>query len=146
VLLLFQICPVILPIYHVGMNRVLPNPEQEGDPQSFRIRFGNLVTICIGQSDGTTWFLTVFRIWIRIQSGQWIRISIRNPDPDSGGQKLPTKVEKIKKFHVLKSWQSRHYLHRSVLVLYFILFLVNVPWICIFLCSSGSGSGSASKW
>jgi hypothetical protein len=24
--------------------------------------------------------------WIRIQSGQWIRIRIRNPDPDSGGQ------------------------------------------------------------
>ncbi len=42
--------------------------------------------------------------WIRIQSGQWIRISIRNPDPDLGGQKWPTKVEKIKKFHVLKCW------------------------------------------
>jgi hypothetical protein len=24
---------------------------------------------------------------IRIQSGQWIRIRIRNPDPDLGGQK-----------------------------------------------------------
>jgi hypothetical protein len=33
--------------------------------------------------------------WIRIQSGQWIRIRIRNPDPDPGGQKLPTKVEKM---------------------------------------------------
>ena len=31
--------------------------------------------------------------WIRIQSGQWIRIRIQNPDPDPGGQKLPTKVE-----------------------------------------------------
>ncbi len=31
--------------------------------------------------------------WIRIQSGQWIRIGIRNPDPDPGGQKWPTKVE-----------------------------------------------------
>jgi hypothetical protein len=40
--------------------------------------------------------------WNRIQSGQWIRI--RNPDPDPGVQKLPTKVEKIKKFHVLKCW------------------------------------------
>jgi hypothetical protein len=30
--------------------------------------------------------------WIRIQSGQWIRI--RNQDPDPGGQKLPTKVKK----------------------------------------------------
>jgi hypothetical protein len=29
---------------------------------------------------------------------------IRNPDPDPGGQKLATKVEKIKKFHVLKCW------------------------------------------
>jgi hypothetical protein len=25
--------------------------------------------------------------WVRIQSGQWIRIRIRNPDPDPGGQK-----------------------------------------------------------
>ncbi len=32
---------------------------------------------------------------IQIQSGQWIRIRIRNPDPDPGGQKWPTKVEKI---------------------------------------------------
>jgi hypothetical protein len=29
-----------------------------------------------------------------IQSGQWIRIRILNPDPVSGGQKLLTKVEK----------------------------------------------------
>jgi hypothetical protein len=28
--------------------------------------------------------------------------SIRRVDPDPGGQKLPTKVKKIKKFHVLK--------------------------------------------
>jgi hypothetical protein len=35
--------------------------------------------------------------WIRNQSGQWIQIRIRNPDP--GGQKLPTKFEKkLKKF------------------------------------------------
>ncbi len=40
--------------------------------------------------------------WIRIQSGQWIRIRIRNPYP--GGQKLPTKVEnffKSSSFEVL---------------------------------------------
>jgi hypothetical protein len=30
--------------------------------------------------------------WIRIQSGQWIRIRIRNPDP--GGKKWPTTKEK----------------------------------------------------
>jgi hypothetical protein len=29
--------------------------------------------------------------WIRIQSGQWIRIRIRNPDPDPGGQNDPQK-------------------------------------------------------
>jgi len=34
--------------------------------------------------------------------GKWIRIRIRNPDPDPGGQKWPTKVEKIKKLNVLK--------------------------------------------
>jgi hypothetical protein len=31
--------------------------------------------------------------WIRIRSGQWIRLLIRNQDPDQRGQKLPTKVE-----------------------------------------------------
>ncbi len=30
--------------------------------------------------------------------------SLRNPDPDAEGPKLPTKVEKIKKCHVLKCW------------------------------------------
>jgi hypothetical protein len=44
--------------------------------------------------------------WIRIQSGQWIRIRIRNPDPDPGGQKGPTKVEKIVKVHVLSVRRS----------------------------------------
>jgi hypothetical protein len=34
--------------------------------------------------------------WIRI------RILIRNSDPDPGGQKRPTKIEEMKKFHVLK--------------------------------------------
>ncbi len=34
----------------------------------------------------------VFRIWIRIQSSQWIRI--RNLDPDPRGQQLDTKIEK----------------------------------------------------
>ena len=38
-------------------------------------------------------FFPGLRIRIRIQSGQWIRIRIWNPDP--GGKKLPTKVEKI---------------------------------------------------
>jgi hypothetical protein len=43
--------------------------------------------------------------WIRIQSDHWIRIRNLNtdPDPDPGGQKLPTKVEKI---HVLKCWMA----------------------------------------
>ena len=55
--------------------------------------------------------------WIRIGSGSvsgsvlasirilWIRIRIRNlnTDPDPGGQKWPTKVEKI---HVLKCWMA----------------------------------------
>jgi hypothetical protein len=38
---------------------------------------------------------TICRERIRIQSGQWIRNRIRNPDLDPGGQKRPTKVEKI---------------------------------------------------
>jgi hypothetical protein len=44
------------------------------------------------------------RVRIRIQSGQWIRIQIRNPDP--GGQKGPTKVEIFFEVHVLKCWMA----------------------------------------
>ncbi len=41
--------------------------------------------------------------WIRIQSDHWIRIRTLNTDPDPGGQKWPTKVEKIQ---VLKCWMA----------------------------------------
>jgi hypothetical protein len=43
--------------------------------------------------------------WIRIQSGQWIRNRIRNPDPEPGGQKMTHKSRKSKKFHVWKCWK-----------------------------------------
>ncbi len=39
--------------------------------------------------------------WIPINLTCWIRIRIKNMDPDPGGQKLPTKLEKVKNFHVL---------------------------------------------
>ncbi len=43
--------------------------------------------------------------WIRIQSGQWIRIRIRNLYPDPGEKNDPQKyIKKIKKFYVLKCW------------------------------------------
>jgi hypothetical protein len=59
--------------------------------------------------------------WIRIQSGQWIRICIRNPDP--GGQKWPTEVEKIKEiscFEVLDVlfWELKATYFCSLDVLY----------------------------
>ncbi len=38
--------------------------------------------------------------WIRIR----IRIQIADPDPDPGGQKLPTKIEKVQNFDVFKYW------------------------------------------
>ncbi len=52
--------------------------------------------ICLIQSDPAP----VLRVsdpnpdWIRIQSDQWIRTRNRNPDPDPGGHKRPTEVEK----------------------------------------------------
>jgi hypothetical protein len=45
------------------------------------------------QAFGTDLLLHLGRVadpdtnWIRIQSGQWIRIRMWNPDPDPGGQK-----------------------------------------------------------
>jgi len=39
--------PILLPVVHLGMDTVLPNPE-EGEAQSARIRIGNLVTVNIG--------------------------------------------------------------------------------------------------
>jgi hypothetical protein len=38
---------------------------------------------------------SVLQIRIRIQWGPWIRILVRNPDPHTGGQKLPTKIDFI---------------------------------------------------
>jgi hypothetical protein len=35
-----------------------------------------------------------------------IRIDFDQLDPDPGGQNNPTKIEKVKKFHVLKCWMS----------------------------------------
>jgi hypothetical protein len=45
--------------------------------------------------------------WIRL--GQWIRIRIRNPDPDSESGSRRAKMihknrKKVKKLHVLKRW------------------------------------------
>jgi hypothetical protein len=47
-----------------------------------------------------------------------------DPDPEPGGQKLPTKVEKNLKFHVLKCWMASF---ESC----FLQFLVIKPWIRI---------------
>ncbi len=47
-----------------------------------------------------------FRIRIRINLSCWIRIrfQIADPDLDPGGQKWPTKIEKVQNFHVFKYW------------------------------------------
>jgi len=44
------------------------------------------------------YILSVFRIRTRIHSGHWIRIPIQE------GKNDPQKIEKMKKFHVLKCW------------------------------------------
>jgi len=43
-----KVSPIILPVYHVGMNTILPNPK-EGEDQPVVVRPGNLVTVCIGE-------------------------------------------------------------------------------------------------
>ena len=41
--------PLLLPVCHRGMDRVLPNPETKGHKQAVRPRLGNLVTVCVGR-------------------------------------------------------------------------------------------------
>lgn len=41
--------PILLPVFHMGMFRVLPNPAQPGDSQPCLVRAGNLVTVCVGE-------------------------------------------------------------------------------------------------
>jgi hypothetical protein len=68
--------------------KLVRNRFTHKDWQSLTILIMTSVTFSVSDPD-----------WIRIQSVQWIRIRI-NPSP--GGKKLPTKIEKVKKCHVLK--------------------------------------------
>ncbi len=47
----------------------------------FLEQFEGLPSVSLPPVEYIQLFTTVFRIRIRIQSGQWIRIRIRNPDP-----------------------------------------------------------------
>jgi len=59
---------------------------------------------CIGRFNSVWYFLSRdFGSGSKV-SGSGSVPYIRNPVSDPGGQKLPIKVEKIKKFHVLKCW------------------------------------------
>jgi hypothetical protein len=50
------------------------------------------------QSDSKQYPVNAPVIWIWIR----IRINFVRLDPDTGGQTLPTEIEKVEKFHVLK--------------------------------------------
>ncbi len=52
----------------------------------------------IEKSEEFSWFKTGFRIRIRINFSCWIWIRIQIADPDPGGQKWPTKIEKSTEF------------------------------------------------
>ena len=41
--------PAILPVIHIGMNKILPNPSSDQEKQSYVMRPGNLVTVNVGQ-------------------------------------------------------------------------------------------------
>jgi len=41
--------PIIVPVFHMGMYTVLPNPSQPGESQPCMVRTGNLVTVCVGK-------------------------------------------------------------------------------------------------
>jgi hypothetical protein len=71
------------------MRRLVPLLERGGDNAGDVLEELGHQLVKVGVSDP---------VWIRIQSGQWIRIRIRiwNPDPDPGGQKMTHKS--IKKF------------------------------------------------
>jgi hypothetical protein len=71
------------------MRRLVPLLERGGDntDEVLKELGQQLVKVRVSDPDPD---------WIRIHSGQWIRIRnhIWNPDLDPGGQKLRTKVEK----------------------------------------------------
>jgi len=41
--------PALLPVIHIGMSNVLPNPRTEREKQSYIMRPGNLITVNVGQ-------------------------------------------------------------------------------------------------
>ena len=44
-----SVCPTLLPVIHIGMDRVLPNPSTDQETQSYLVRPGNLVTVNVGR-------------------------------------------------------------------------------------------------
>ena len=44
-----SVCPTLLPVIHIGMDRVPPNPSTDQETQSYLIRPGNLVTVNVGR-------------------------------------------------------------------------------------------------
>jgi len=45
-----EISPIVLPVYHIGMNTILPNPKRPFvDNQPVLIRQNKLVTVCVGE-------------------------------------------------------------------------------------------------
>ncbi len=82
--------PVIAGVPHIPQ---VPSHVAEGvrhEPTRERERF-DIIKLSLGHNV----FSDPNPDWIRIQTGQWIRARIQNRDPDSGGQKLPKKIEKL---------------------------------------------------
>jgi len=102
--------PLLLPVVHLGMDRVLPNPR-EGETQSAIVRPGNLVTVNIGKPVDLGGLVERLR-----QSGAGdveARMTITHEVQDIMGKLYMETKEK----HVenIKRWMSRWHDGRDVL-------------------------------
>ncbi len=74
-------------IFSVGL---IPTRVADPDPDGSVNVFMGWLRFRQGSGSGSA--------WIRINLSCWIRIRIQIADPDSGGQKCPTKIEKSTEF------------------------------------------------
>jgi len=102
-----KVCPLIVPIYHLGMNCILPNPKQ-GESQPVCLRPGNLVTVLIGDPIDVS--LERGRLQGEREEDAWSRITSKL---EAGMRELETRARSLHRRNMI-DWLARWHDYRDL--------------------------------